>query len=237
MPYRALLHRIRTPRSKSLDLWNRTAVLRDQDTMRFSLVLLVFAIFASMSAASAQVTVDEAARSALKAGGRIPEFTLNDSMGKPVASRDLMKQGNLVIVFYRGAWCPFCNAYLNRLQKNLARIKESGGVLVAISVENADRSTAVAKKNELTYTVLSDPNLDTARKFGLVYQMPDDLAARYKSGGLDVAKYNSMEKPELPISATYVVNKKGEIVFAHVEPDYKKRPDPDEIVTALQKIK
>lgn len=205
--------------------------------MKEKLALALFTALLLAVTASAQVTVEDAARSALKVGGTIPAFTLNDASGKPVASGDLMKQGNLVIVFYRGAWCPFCNAYLNKLQKNLTRIKESGGVLVAISVENADRSTAIAKKNELTYTVLSDPNLATARKFGLVYQMADDLAARYKSGGLDVAKYNSMEKPELPISATYVVDKKGKVIFAHVEPDYKKRPDPDQIVTALQDIR
>lgn len=186
---------------------------------------------------SAQATVEDAAKAALNVGAKMPAFTLNDSLGKAVNSKDLLKQGNLVFVFYRGAWCPFCNRYLNTLQKDMARIKAAGGILVAISVENADRSQAVAKKNELTYTVLSDPNLTVARMFKIVYQMPDDLNAKYKSGGLDVAKYNSMEKAELPISATYIVNRKGEITYAHIEPDYKKRPTPDEIIAALSKLK
>ncbi|MBK6722700.1 MAG: AhpC/TSA family protein [Acidobacteria bacterium] len=196
--------------------------------------LIVSVMFVSVSA---QVTVDDAAKSALNVGGKMPSFTLNDSLGKAVTSKDLLKQGNLVVVFYRGAWCPFCNKYLNTLQKNMSQIKAAGGHLVAISVENADRSQAVAKKNDLTYTVLSDPNLTVARMFKIVYQMPDDLNAKYRSGGLDVAKYNSMEEAELPISATYIVNRKGEITYAHIEPDYKKRPTPDEIIAALVKVK
>ncbi len=198
----------------------------------FALIVAVMSV-----SASAQVTVEDAAKSALNVGGKMPSFTLNDSLGKAVSSRDLLKQGNLVVVFYRGAWCPFCNKYLNTLQKSMPQINSAGGHLVAISVENADRSQAITKKNELTYTVLSDPDLTVARMFKIVYQMPDDLNAKYKSGGLDVAKYNSMEKAELPISATYIVNKKGEITYAHIEPDYKKRPTPDELIAALGQIR
>lgn len=199
-------------------------------------IFLALIVAAMLVSASAQVTVEDARKSALNIGAKMPTFTLNDSLGKSVSSKDLLEQGNLVIVFYRGAWCPFCNKYLNTLQKSLPQIKAAGGHLVAISVENADRSQAVAKKNELTYTVLSDPDLTVARMFKIVYQMPDELNTKYKSGGLDVAKYNSMPKAELPISATYIVNKKGEITYAHIEPDYKKRPSPDEIVAALTKI-
>lgn len=183
------------------------------------------------------VSVEDAAKTALNVGAKIPDFSLNDAFGNKVSSSDLLKQGNLVVVFYRGAWCPFCNKYLHTLQQNLPRIKENGGVLVAISVENADRSTAVAKKNELAFTVLSDPGLMVARLFKIVYQMPDALNERYKAGGLDLAKMNSMDKAELPISATYVINKNREIVFAHIEPDYKKRAEPDSIIAALAKIK
>ncbi|MFZ1699768.1 MAG: peroxiredoxin-like family protein [Pyrinomonadaceae bacterium] len=183
------------------------------------------------------ITVEDAAKTALKAGAKMPAFTLNDAFGKKVSSKDLLAQGNLVVVFYRGAWCPFCNRYLHTLQQNVDKFKANGGNLVAISVESADHSMAVAKKNELTFTVLSDPELVTARKFGIVYQLPDETDARYKKGGLDVAKNNAMEKPELPISATYVVTKAGEIVFAYIEPDYKKRAEPDVIIEALAKIK
>ncbi len=183
------------------------------------------------------VSIEDATRSALNVGAKMPSFTLNDSLGKAVSSADLLKEGNLVIVFYRGAWCPFCNTYLHNLQKNLTQIKENGGTLVAISVENADRSLAIAKKNEINFTVLSDPNLDVARTFGIVYQLPDATVEKYKGFGLDLAKYNGTEKAELPLSATYVVNKKGEIVYAFLEPDYKKRAEPEVIIQTLAGLK
>lgn len=183
------------------------------------------------------VSAEDAARTALNVGAKMPSFTLNDSLGKPVSSADLLKQGNLVVVFYRGAWCPFCNTYLHKLQKSLPKITENGGRLVAISVENADRSMAVAKKNDLNFTVLSDPSLNVARSFGIVYQLSDETNEKYKGFGLDLAKYNQTEKAELPISATYVVSKTGEIVYAFIEPDYKKRAEPEVIVQTLVKLK
>lgn len=183
------------------------------------------------------VSVEDAAKTALNVGAKMPAFTLNDSLGKSVSSKDLLKQGNLVVVFYRGAWCPFCNKYLHTLQQNLPAIKQAGGQLIAISVEPADRSMAIAKKNELQFTVLSDPNLNVARSFHIVYQLPAETDTKYKSYGIDLVKYNSTEKPELPISATYVIDKKGKIVYAYVEPDYKKRAEPEAIIAALAQLK
>jgi peroxiredoxin len=183
------------------------------------------------------VSDSDAVKNALKAGAKMPVFKLKDATGKTVESRDLLKQGNLVVVFYRGSWCPFCNLYLRNLQKNMPQIKAAGGNLVAVSVENPDNSLKVSKKNELDFTVLSDPNLTLARKFGIVYQMPSETDELYKSRGLDVAKHNEMERAELPLSATYVVNRKGEIVYAYLEPDYKKRAEPQTIIETLLKIK
>ena len=179
----------------------------------------------------------DAAENALNVGAKMPSFALKDANGNSVSSNDLLKQGNLVVVFYRGSWCPYCNAYLRNLQKNMPQIKAAGGNLVAISVENPDNSLVVAKKNELDYTVLSDPGLSVAKQFGIVYDFPKETDEKYKASGLDIAKHNEMDKPQLPLSATYVVNKKGEIVYAYLEPDYKKRAAPDVIVETLSKIK
>lgn len=188
-------------------------------------------------ASAKQISAEEASKTALNVGAKMPAFQLKDSVGKLVESRDLLKQGNLVVVFYRGSWCPYCNLYLRNLQKNIARIKEAGGNLVAISVENPDNSLAVARKNELDFTVLSDPNLTVAGKFGIVYDFPKETDESYKTHGLDIAKHNRMDKPQLPLSATYVVNRKGEIVYAYLEPDYKKRAAPETIIETLAKIK
>ena len=184
------------------------------------------------------VSAEDAAKNALNTGATMPAFSLKDSNGKTIESSDLLKQGNLVVVFYRGSWCPFCNLYLRSLQKNMPQIKAAGGNLIAVSVENPDNSLAVAKKNELDFTVLSDPNLTVAGKFGIVYQMPKETDDIYKSKySLDIAKHNEMEKPELPLSATYIVNQKGEIVYAYLEPDYQKRAAPETIIEILTKIK
>ena len=183
------------------------------------------------------VTDQDAVNNALKTGAKMPSFSLKDINGKTVNSDDLIEQGNLVLVFYRGAWCPFCNTYLQNLQRNAEDIKKAGGNIVAISVEKPDKSLGVAEKNELQFTVLSDPQLETARKFGIVYQLPKETDEQYKSKGLDVAKNNEMEKAELPLGATYIVDQKGEIVYAFLDTDYKLRAEPEVIIENLNKLK
>lgn len=182
------------------------------------------------------VTEQDAVNNALKVGAKMPSFSLMDIGGKTVSSDELLKKGNLVVVFYRGAWCPFCNLYLQNLQKDAAAIKAAGGNIVAISVENPDNSSSVARKNELHFTVLSDPQLETARKFGIVYQLTKETDEQYKTKGLDVAKNNEMEKAELPLGATFIVKQNGEIVYAFLDTDYKKRAEPEIIIENLRKI-
>jgi peroxiredoxin len=179
------------------------------------------------------VSPQDAAKTALNVGEQMPEFTLSDAVGKLVTSNDLLMQGNLVVVFYRGAWCPFCNKYLHKLQEKLSEIKANGGNLVAISVENPDTSMAVSKKNELIFPVLSDPKLETARKFGIVYELPKETNEKYKGYGIDLMKNNAMDKPELPLSATYVIDSKGKVLYAWLEPDYTKRAEPSDILKIL----
>ena len=175
-------------------------------------------------------------KTALNVGGKMPVFSLKDAAGKTVNSVELLKEGNLVIVFYRGAWCPFCNLYLRGLQRHLPQIKANGGNLVAISGENPDNSLTVEQKNDLEFRVLSDPNFDTARKFGIVYKVPKPINDVVLSYGLDFKEYYKTEESELPLSATYVVKQNGEIVYAFLEPDYKKRAEPEKIIEVLQQI-
>lgn len=183
------------------------------------------------------VTPEDAAKAALNVGGTMPEFTLKDANSKSVSSKDLLKQGNLVIVFYRGAWCPFCNKYLHDLQEKLTEIKAAGGNLVAISAENPDTSMKVSQKNGVAFTVLSDPKLMVARKFGIVYQLDKTTNEKYIGYGIDLVKANGTEKPDLPLSATYIVSKEGKIIYAYLEPDYKKRAAPSEIIKVLSEHK
>lgn len=173
---------------------------------------------------------------ALNVGASMPAFTLKDAYDKEVSSAELLKKGHIVLVFYRGAWCPYCNLYLRGLQRSIADLRERGAQLVAISVEPPDRSLKVVKDNELEYTVLSDPGLATARKFGIVYTLPEILDSAAKQRGFDIGKYNGTEESELPISATYVVSKEGKIEFAFLDIDYKKRAAPEDILRTLDRI-
>lgn len=204
---------------------------------RFGFIALMFAILGLAVGAFGQAaSPDDAVKSALRGGAQMPSFELKDSTGRSVKSSDLLKEGNIVLVFYRGAWCPFCNLYLHKLQTRLADISAAGGKLVAVSVENPDASMAIAKKNEVQFTVLSDPNLDTAKKFGIVYDLSPDLDKAYRDYGLDIAKHNAMARPELPLAVTYVIDKTGKITYAYIEADYKKRAEPDVIIDELKKI-
>ncbi len=183
------------------------------------------------------ISPEDAAKSALTVGGMMPEFSLSDANGKAVSSNDLLQEGNLVVVFYRGAWCPFCNKYLHSLQGKLPEIKANGGNLVAISVENPDTSMKVSKKQSLEFTVLSDPKLEVARKFGIVFELSKETNEKYIGYGIDLVKANGTPKPELPLSATYVIGKDGKILYAFLEPDYTKRAEPTEIIKVLSENK
>lgn len=183
------------------------------------------------------LTAEQAAKTALKVGDKMPGFELPDSRNSIVKSEELLKKGNLVVVFYRGGWCPFCNTYLKELQDELDAIESAGGTLVAISAENPDDSLSTEEKNSLRFHVLSDKDLSYARKFRLVYELAAETNKKYKENGIDLVVDNDMNKPELPISATYVVDQKGDIVFAFVEPDYKKRAGPEVIIEELNKLK
>jgi len=166
----------------------------------------------------------------------MPGFELPDARNNIVRSRELLKESNLVVVFYRGGWCPFCNMYLKKLQDNLPAIESAGGKLVAISAENPDDSLSTEEKNKLKFHVLSDKSLEYARKFNLVYQLPDETDEKYKKKGINLVVDNDMVKPELPISATYIVNQEGKIVYDFVDPDYKKRLEPEKVIEELRKI-
>jgi len=174
---------------------------------------------------------------ALSEGNRMPAFALDDPHGKRVTSQELLADGPIVLVFYRGAWCPFCNLYLQSLQEYLPKFRELGASLVAISGENPDNSLTVEQKNALTFTVLSDPNFDVARRFGIVYEMPQVTNDAILKLGFDLKKYYGTDLAELPLSATYVVDRDGTIVYAFLDPDYKKRAEPADLLMALKGLK
>ena len=172
----------------------------------------------------------------LKQGSQVPNFTLPNAVGKSVELRELLKEGPVVISFYRGQWCPYCNLELRTLQQFLPDIQALGATLVAISPQTPDNSLSTVEKHELTFEVLSDVGNQVAREFGLVFTLAEELRPLYEGFGIDLPTHNGDDSFELPIPATYVIASDGSIVHAFVDPDYTKRLDPEEIVAALKTL-
>src|SRR5271170_3701346 len=175
---------------------------------------------------------------ALKVGQSVPEFTLPDAFGNEVSLKTLLAQGPVVISFYRGEWCPFCNLELLALQEALPKIKDLGATLIAISPETQDHGIVATEKNKLTFPVLSDFGNKVARQFGIVFQVGQELRDFSKNVFKnDLALRNGDDSYELPVPATFVIDATGVIRFAHVDVDYMTgRAEPEMVVAALESI-
>ncbi|RYF05920.1 MAG: AhpC/TSA family protein, partial [Deltaproteobacteria bacterium] len=157
------------------------------------------AVIETMHRATAELIASGAAGRALKAGDKAPAFTLNDPDGKPVALADLLARGPLVVSFYRGVWCPYCNMELQALQAALPDFQALGASLVAISPQTAANSRKSVRQNELGFPILSDPRNDIAAAFGLRFALPDYLVDLYKSLKNDLPAFNGDPSWTLPM--------------------------------------
>ena len=173
---------------------------------------------------------------ALKVGDKAPDFELPGASGKPVKLSSLLKDGPAVVTWYRGGWCPFCNIALRGFQKSLPEIKAEGAALVAISPMTPDNSLTIAEKDGLGFEVLSDKGNKAARAFGVAYKLPT-VTTELMKGRVDLEKFNGDDSKELPLGATYVIDRAGVIRYAFVDADFRKRAEPSEVVAALKKLR
>ena len=172
----------------------------------------------------------------LKVGDRAPAIVLNNAKGKIVDVAHLLKKGPVIVTFYRGGWCPYCNLELKAYQEVLPHIAAAGASLIAISPEKPDDSLSTAEKNALTFEVLSDVGQTVGRAFGLVYEFTDELKTAYHGFNLDIPTHNGTpDEWALPVSATYVIDRDGTIIYAHTDPDYRDRADPRDVLKVLIK--
>jgi peroxiredoxin len=191
---------------------------------------------ARMQRATEELIASGQAQRAKKAGDAAPEFTLLDPDGKPVASRELLAKGPLVISFYRGVWCPYCNLELQALQQALPEITARGASLVAISPQTAPNSRKSQRDNKLGFPILSDVKSEVANAFGIRFALPDYLVEVYAGFGNDLPKINDDPAWVLPMPARYVVGTDGIIAYSEVNPDYTQRPDPSELLPVLDRL-
>jgi peroxiredoxin len=191
----------------------------------------------AMQRATAELIESGQAQRARKAGEVAPAFALRDGDGHVVSSRDLLAKGPLVVSFYRGVWCPYCNLELQALQAELPEITARGASLVAISPQIEANSRKSQRDNKLTFPILSDVASEVANAFGIRFSLPAYLAEVYKTFGNNLPVINDDPSWVLPMPARYVIGTDGVIAYSEVNPDYTQRPDPSELLPVLDRLR
>jgi len=166
---------------------------------------------------------------------KAPDFKGKDQNGNEVVLKDLRKKGPVVIIFYRGYWCPYCNKELQKLEDSLQLIKEKGAQLIAITPEKQEGITKTVERTKATYPIINDDELKIMKAYDVAYQVDTKTIDRYKMASIDLASNNG-QKPEavyLPVPAVYIIGKDGEIKYRFFEEDYKKQAAVKDILNNL----
>ena len=177
------------------------------------------------------------AENAIIAGDIAPDFTLPNITGDLVSLYEVLNSGPVVLSFYRGGWCPFCNLELQALQAQLSEFRALGANLIGVSPETPDKSLSAIDKHQLEFEVLSDTGNITARQYGLLFTVYEEMRPLYLKWGLDVPASNGDDSWELPVPATYVIDTDSVVRAAHADKDYTRRMEPAQILATLRELK
>ena len=174
---------------------------------------------------------------AIKIGEKAPNFELPNALGAPISLSNLLNEGPLVITFYRGSWCPYCNLQLRALQGKLPEIQKLGATFVAISPEVPDASMTKNEISKMEFIVLSDQDANVASQYGVAWEVPEFLLEHMRiDRNLDLKKINNGNSSILPIPATFVLGIDGIVRWSYVNVDYRTRSEPEEIIEALKNL-
>src|SRR5258708_4518819 len=189
---------------------------------------------ANHARAIAELKQTNLATNILPVGSKIPNFQVQDHDGKSVSSPDLLARGRLVLCFIRGRWCPFCVAQIEAMNLVLHEIEETDATLAAISPQTVQQSFFMRDQHKLRFPLLSDAGNKVARQFGLTYRVPDEQRAVYQRAFVNLPFVNGDDSWELPIPATYIIDRDGTVLYASANEDYTERPEPADIVRFVQ---
>jgi len=157
-------------------------------------------------------------------GDKAPNFNLKNAKGEMVSLNDYLSKGPVVLTWYRGGWCPYCNI-----------TKAQGANLLALTPEIPDKSISTQEKNNLEFEVLSDVGNKVGETYNIIFKLTEEVATSYQTG-FDLHGYNGDESNELPLAATYVIDTSGTIKYAFLDVDYRNRAEPLDILTALKAL-
>ncbi|QDO94868.1 AhpC/TSA family protein [Formosa sediminum] len=180
----------------------------------------------------------EQGKLAIKVGEKAPSFNLPNAKGTVTNLEDLLAEGPVVVTFYRGSWCPYCNLQLRALQAKLGEIQELGATLVAISPQVPDGSLSKDEISNMEFTVLSDQDAKVAKAYGVAWEVPEFLAEHMRvDRNLDLEQINNGNGNILPIPATFILGTDGVVKWNYVNVDYRTRSEPSAIIEALKDLK
>ena len=208
----------------------------DAYTAEFETKIAPPEVVAALRRSTAEIVASGLATKALAAGARAPAFSLSDSHGEIVRSDDLLIRGPLVLTFQRGSWCPYCTMDMQAIEAAARQIRALGASVVAISPQSEPNSRKFEADIGLSFSILCDRGNLVAQQFGLRYRVSQEVLAVYRGLGIDLALGNGEDSLTLPLPARYVIGRDGIIVYAEVNGDYRRRPDPREWLPVLANL-
>lgn len=173
---------------------------------------------------------------AKQVGDIAPDFALNSADGQYISLKDRLKYGPVVLLWYRGEWCPYCNIQLQEYQQYLRAFESAGATLIAISPQAHQYTISTKDKNALGFYVLSDSKSQVAERYGIAFRLPT-VVQKHFEGRIDLDTFNSDDSRRLPLSATYVIDKDGMITYAFIDADYRKRAEPSVVLDEVKKLR
>ena len=173
----------------------------------------------------------------LDVGTRAPDFALPSALGEMIRLSDLLTQGPVILTFYRGAWCPYCNLQLRALKESQLHFERYGAQLIAVTPQTPGRSLEQHKKNAYPFQILSDLDDSVMKAYNLYFEVPEALRSVYiQDFNLDIAAYNGNGRYGLPVPGTFVIDSQGIIQAVFADTDYTRRMEPAAIIEALAGI-
>lgn len=189
------------------------------------IVLLTFALILQLSVM---------AQSGLKTGDKAPNFTAKDNNGKTVDLKSLLKtHQSVVLFFYRGQWCPYCNKHIQQLQDSLQLLTGKGAYVVGVTPETSENINKTIEKTHASFSIVQDKGYSIMKAYDVNYVMDPAMVAKYKGYGVDLDKYNGNKDHVLPVPATYIIDRSGKIKYVQFDKDYRKRPSVATILSEL----